>query len=50
MSDTGVIETVAAASRGALEQLPFDDEQDFEDANRGLIATVDPCVIKADDV
>jgi alkyl sulfatase BDS1-like metallo-beta-lactamase superfamily hydrolase len=31
---------VAAANRAVLSQLPFDDRQDFEDAMRGLIATV----------
>lgn len=31
---------VAAANRAVLSQLPFDDRQDFDDANRGFIATV----------
>lgn len=31
---------VAAANRAVQAQLPFDDRQDFEDANRGFIATV----------
>ena len=30
---------VAAANRAVLSQLPFNDRQDFEDANRGFIAT-----------
>jgi len=30
---------VAAANRAVLAQLPFSDRQDFEDANRGFIAT-----------
>ena len=30
---------VAAANRAVLSQLPFSDRQDFEDANRGFIAT-----------
>src|SRR6202049_2510272 len=30
---------VAAANRAVLSQLPFNDRQDFEDANRGVIAT-----------
>ena len=30
---------VAAANRAVLSQLPFSDQQDFEDANRGFIAT-----------
>ena len=32
--------TVAAANRAVLSQLPFSDRQDFEDANRGFVATV----------
>ncbi len=31
------------------ERWPFADTQDFEDARRGLIATLDPCVIRAED-
>jgi len=31
---------VAAANQAVLSQLPFGDRQDFEDANRGFIATV----------
>jgi alkyl sulfatase BDS1-like metallo-beta-lactamase superfamily hydrolase len=31
------------------EGLPFDDRQDFDDAGRGLIDTLDPGVIKASD-
>ncbi|HEX4369709.1 MAG TPA: alkyl sulfatase dimerization domain-containing protein [Rhizomicrobium sp.] len=31
---------VAAANQAVLAQLPFGDRQDFEDANRGFIATV----------
>ncbi len=30
---------VAAANRAVLSELPFSDRQDFEDANRGFIAT-----------
>jgi alkyl sulfatase BDS1-like metallo-beta-lactamase superfamily hydrolase len=29
--------------------LPFDDTTDFDDARRGLIGRLDPCVVKADD-
>ncbi len=29
--------------------LPFDDTNDFEDARRGLIGRLEPCVVKADD-
>jgi alkyl sulfatase BDS1-like metallo-beta-lactamase superfamily hydrolase len=31
---------VAAANKAVLSQLPFGDRQDFEDANRGFIATI----------
>ena len=31
--------SVAAANKAVLSQLPFQDRQDFEDANRGFIAT-----------
>ncbi|MEA3131225.1 MAG: linear primary-alkylsulfatase, partial [Paraburkholderia sp.] len=31
------------------KQLPFDDKQDFEDAQRGFIATIPNGVIKTDD-
>ena len=31
---------VAAANQAVLSQLPFADRQDFEDANRGFIATI----------
>jgi alkyl sulfatase BDS1-like metallo-beta-lactamase superfamily hydrolase len=31
---------IAAANRAVTAQLPFEDHQDFEDANRGFIATV----------
>ena len=29
--------------------LPFDDTTDFDDARRGLVGRLDPCVVKADD-
>jgi alkyl sulfatase BDS1-like metallo-beta-lactamase superfamily hydrolase len=29
--------------------LPFDDTQDLEDAHRGLLGRLEPCVVKADD-
>jgi alkyl sulfatase BDS1-like metallo-beta-lactamase superfamily hydrolase len=31
---------IAAANQAVLSQLPFGDRQDFEDANRGFIATI----------
>lgn len=41
--------TIEAAHRQHLAALPFDDTRDFEDADRGFIAALDPCVIKAAD-
>ncbi len=32
-----------------IAELPFDDTQDFEDARRGFIGRLDPCVIRAAD-
>lgn len=43
---TAVIES---AHRGHLTALPFDDTADFTDADRGFIAALEPCVIKAAD-
>ncbi len=41
---------VIADQQAALrERWPFDDTSDFEDAGRGLVATLDPCVIRAED-
>ena len=41
--------TVADQQAALRGRWPFDDVQDFEDARRGLLATLDPCVIRADD-
>ncbi|MFV9632561.1 alkyl/aryl-sulfatase [Mycobacterium neumannii] len=43
---TAVIES---AHREQLTALPFDDTADFDNADRGFIAALDPCVIKAAD-
>lgn len=43
---TAVIE---AANRAHLKNLPFEDTWDFEDADRGFIAALEPCVVKAAD-
>ncbi|QRY52413.1 alkyl/aryl-sulfatase [Mycolicibacterium septicum] len=43
---TAVIE---AANRAHLKNLPFEDTRDFEDADRGFIAALEPCVVKAAD-
>ncbi|MEB3070588.1 alkyl/aryl-sulfatase [[Mycobacterium] vasticus] len=40
---------IQAAHAQHLATLPFGDTRDFEDADRGLIATLDPCVITAAD-
>lgn len=43
---TAVIE---ASHRDHLGALPFDDTTDFDDADRGFIAALEPCVVTADD-
>ncbi|KAA0085512.1 MBL fold metallo-hydrolase [Mycolicibacterium sp. P9-64] len=43
---TAVIE---AAHADHLTGLPFDDTRDFDDADRGFIAALEPCVVKAAD-
>lgn len=43
---TAVIE---AANRAHLTNLPFEDTRDFEDADRGFMGALDPCVVKAAD-
>lgn len=40
---------VEAAHREHLTTLPFGDRRDFDDADRGFIAALEPCVITADD-
>ncbi|WP_339751098.1 alkyl sulfatase dimerization domain-containing protein [uncultured Marinobacter sp.] len=37
-----------AANRAVLEALPFENREDFDNANRGLIAPLDPVVIRDD--
>ena len=41
--------TIESAHRDHLDNLPFADNTDFEDADRGFIAAQQPCVIKAAD-
>lgn len=41
----GASPATAAANALVLEQLDFADRQDFEDATRGFIATLDPAII-----
>lgn len=40
---------IAAAHAEHLNTLPFEDTRDFEDADRGFIAALEPCVVKAAD-
>ena len=49
MTDAHVAESILAANRSLEESLPFDDTQDFEDARRGFVGRLDPCVIRAAD-
>ena len=41
--------TIESAHRDHLTGLPFDDTTDFEDADRGFIGALEPCVVKAAD-
>ena len=41
--------SVRAANEAVRAALPFDDTQDFEDARRGFIGRLDPCVVRAAD-
>jgi len=41
--------SIESAHRTHLSSLPFEDTRDFDDADRGFIAKLDPCVIKAAD-
>lgn len=40
---------IEAAHAEHLRTLPFDDTRDFADADRGFIAALEPCVVKAAD-
>ena len=40
---------VAAQNLQLLHELPFADQRDFDDATRGLIGRLEPCVIRASD-
>src|SRR6185312_4286712 len=42
-------DAIERAHKEHLGSLPLDDTADFDDADRGLIATLQPCVIKAAD-
>lgn len=41
--------SITAANGGQLNSLPFDDTRDFEDADRGFLGALEPCVITAAD-
>ena len=41
--------TIESAHRDHLQALPFDDTGDFENADRGFITALDPCVITSAD-
>ncbi|BBZ36736.1 alkyl/aryl-sulfatase [Mycolicibacterium confluentis] len=41
--------SVEAAHARHLASLPFEDTQDFEDADRGFLGRLEPCVVKAAD-
>lgn len=49
MEHQPVSAAVEAAHREHLRTLPFDDTTDFEDADRGFIAALTPCVVTAAD-
>ncbi|TLH49394.1 alkyl/aryl-sulfatase [Mycolicibacterium aubagnense] len=40
---------IAAANRAHIHSLPFGDTRDFDDADRGFIAALEPCVVTAAD-
>jgi alkyl sulfatase BDS1-like metallo-beta-lactamase superfamily hydrolase len=46
---TAASASVRAANEAVRAALPFDDTQDFEDARRGFIGRLDPCIIHAAD-
>jgi alkyl sulfatase BDS1-like metallo-beta-lactamase superfamily hydrolase len=39
--------SITATNGGQLNSLPFDDTRDFEDADRGFLGALEPCVITA---
>lgn len=40
---------ITSAHARQMDSLPFDDIRDFEDANRGFLGRLEPCVVKAAD-
>ena len=49
MTANAVSPSVAATNSEQLHRLPFDDTTDFEDARRGLLGQLEPCVVRAAD-
>jgi alkyl sulfatase BDS1-like metallo-beta-lactamase superfamily hydrolase len=49
MTEDRVAPSVAAAHTALLQSLPFEDRQDFEDAQRGFVRRLEPCVVRAAD-
>ncbi|MDH6678608.1 alkyl sulfatase BDS1-like metallo-beta-lactamase superfamily hydrolase [Rhodococcus sp. LBL1] len=45
-SQSDVTDTVRALNTEALQALPFDESQDFADAERGFVAALEPAVVK----
>ena len=41
--------SIASANQGHVGTLPFDDTRDFDDADRGFLGALEPCVITAAD-
>jgi alkyl sulfatase BDS1-like metallo-beta-lactamase superfamily hydrolase len=49
MSTPSVYQSVRSANADLLSSLPFDDSADFEDAQRGFIGRLEPCLVTAAD-
>jgi alkyl sulfatase BDS1-like metallo-beta-lactamase superfamily hydrolase len=49
MTSTTVSSSVRDAHAALLASLPFDDDDDFHDAARGLIGRLEPCIVRAAD-
>ncbi|HSK54027.1 MAG TPA: alkyl sulfatase dimerization domain-containing protein [Jiangellales bacterium] len=43
------VRSIVEQHRALLATLPFSDTRDFDDASRGLLARLNPCVVRADD-
>jgi alkyl sulfatase BDS1-like metallo-beta-lactamase superfamily hydrolase len=42
-------ESIRSSNAAVRGSLAFDDAADFEDARRGLLSRLDPCVVRAAD-